>query len=307
MITLNGTKIKFKTFPNGESFADIDRKTVNPMKNSNTILFEFESDKDIFSLMCIKDFVDENWPAVPCHLIMPYIPYSRMDRAEEQRLFTLKSFTKLINSLNFTTVTVWEPHSDVSPALINRVRVINKSSYLAILVMRKEIEGVFLSSPNSFPSSLSTSLYISESEKEKGKEKGIYFVFPDAGAEKRYSKQIKYPNIITCSKTRDFETGEIKKIELNGYEKAQDCRVAIIVDDLCSRGGTFVSTAAQLREFLPHLEKIILCVTHCENTIYEGSVLSGKEIDEVYTTDSIVKERKGERKFQCDKMKIVKE
>ena len=297
MITLNGTKIKFKTFPNGESFADIDRKTVNPMKNSNTILFEFESDKDIFSLMCIKDFVDENWPAVPCHLIMPYIPYSRMDRQEEQRLFTLKSFAKLINSMNFASVTVWEPHSDVSAALLNRVRVINKSACLALLAMRNEIKYSSVSTEYS-----SRSLYISELEKEKGKEKGIYFVFPDAGAEKRYSKQIKYPNILTCSKMRDFETGEIKKIELNGYEKAQDCRVAIIVDDLCSRGTTFVSTAAQLREYLPHLEKVILCVTHCENTIYEGSVLSGKEIDEVYTTDSIVNEREGEKK-----LKIIKD
>jgi ribose-phosphate pyrophosphokinase len=272
-----------------------------PRKNSNTILFEFENDKDIFHLMCIKDFVDENWPAVPCHLIMPYIPYSRMDRAEEQRLFTLKSFTKIINSLNFATVTVWEPHSDVSPALINRVRIINKSSYLATLVLRKEIEGITFPNRCSVLSSLSnvlsTSLYISESEKEKGKEKGIYFVFPDAGAEKRYSKQIKYPNVLTCSKTRDFETGEIKKLEVNGYERAQDCRVAIIVDDLASKGGTFVFTASQLREYLPHLEKIILCVTHCENTIYEGSVLSGNEIDEVYTTDSIVKEREGEKKL----------
>ena len=301
MITLNGTEIKFKTFPNGESFADIDRKIVNPMKNSNIILFEFKNDKDIFNLMCVKDFVDENWPAVPCHLIMPYIPYSRMDRAEEQRLFTLKTFAKLINSLNFTTVTVWEPHSDVSAALLNRVRVINKSACLALLAMRDEIKYSSVSTEYS-----SRSFFISEKEKELGKEKGIYFVFPDAGAEKRYSKQIKYPNILTCSKTRDFETGEIKKIKLNGYEKAQDCRVAIIVDDLCSRGGTFLGVASQLREYLPHLEKVILCVTHCENTIYEGSVLFGKEIDEVYTTDSIVKERKGERKFQCDKMKIIK-
>lgn len=282
MIELNKNKITFKTFPNGESFADINPYEVESQNGRNVIFFKFEDNKDIFNLMCVKDFVDEHWPDIPCHLIMPYIPFSRMDRQEENRLFTLKTFTKLINSMSFSSVTVWEPHSDVSPALINRVRVVNKSASLALLAMRKEI-GI----SSSFSSS-----FISDLEKEKGKEKGIYFVFPDAGAEKRYSKQLKFPNVLTCSKTRDFETGEIKEIRLNGYEKAQDCRVAIIIDDICSKGGTFIGCASELRKHLPNLEKVILCVTHCENVIYDGSVLSGKEIDKVYATESILEKRK---------------
>ncbi len=306
MIRLNGQEIKFKTFPNGESFADIEKNIVESNEEYNSIFFKFESDKDIFNLMCLKDYVDENWPAVPCHLIMPYIPYSRMDRQEENRLFTLKSFAKIINSLNFSFVTVWEPHSDVSAALLNRVRIINKSAHLALLAMRNELNltgNSWFYHTNVSPSNPLFSLGNGiENMFAKGKEKGIYLVFPDAGAEKRYSKQLKYPNVLTCSKERDFNTGNIKSITLNGYEKAQNCRVAIIIDDLCSKGGTFTAAASLLREYLPYLEKVILCVTHCENTIYEGSVLSGNEIDEVYTTDSIVKEREGEKK-----LKIIKD
>ena len=124
MIKLNNKEVDFKIFPNGESFADmpIDKFCVVNGK-SPEIFFKFENDEDLFYLSCVKDYVDNYWPNEPCTLIMPYIPYSRMDRQEETRLFTLKTFAKIINSMNFSSVEVWEPHSDVSIALIDRVKV----------------------------------------------------------------------------------------------------------------------------------------------------------------------------------------
>lgn len=297
MIKLNNHEIKFKTFPNGESFADIEKFVVEPTNRSNVIFFKFEDDKDIFNLMCVKDYVDEHWFNMPCHLIMPYIPYSRMDRQEENRLFTLKTFAKFINSMNFSSVTVWEPHSEVAPALIDRIHVINKTAQLALLAMGNEVNVIWGGDKGSL-SSLSDTNYIFP----KGEEKGIYFVYPDAGAEKRYTKQLKYPKVLTCSKNRDFNTGNIQSITLNGAENAQDCKVAIIIDDISSRGGTFVGCASELRKYLPNLEKVILCVAHCENAIYDGVVLTGTDIDKVYTTDSILDERTG---FE-DKMEVIK-
>lgn len=320
MIKLNGFEVDFKEFPNGESFADIS-ENITPYDGDvvrdsftgdyiyksgyNKIHLKFENDKDIFHLMCIKDYVDTKWGNLPCILEMPYIPYSRMDRQEEKRLFTLKTFASLINSMNFTYVKVMEPHSEVSVALIDRVKVENKSADLALKAMRDTLG---LQGSCWLQDSLYGDIHMNKADMFKqAKEAGIYFVYPDAGAEKRYRKQIKYDKVLTCSKDRDFNTGNIKSIVVNGAEQAQDCKIAIIIDDLSSKGGTFCGAAKAIREAIPTVEHIILCVTHCENTIYEGNVLSGVEIDKVYTTNSILVKPGFNAVTNFDKTKLIVE
>ena len=320
MVKLNGFEIEFKAFPNGESFADIPESIIPYQRDLigdkvgneffykngyNVIHVKFENDTDIFHLMCIKDYVDNRWPNLPCILEMPYIPYSRMDRQEEKRLFTLKTFANLINSMNFVGVKVMEPHSEVSVALIDRVKVVNKSADLALKAMRDVLglvgscwlqESVYgavdMNKPDMF---------------RRAREAGVYFVYPDAGAEKRYRKQIKYDKVLTCSKDRDFNTGRINSIEINGVDKVDDCKIAIIIDDLSSKGGTFIGSAQALRKAFPNIEKIVLCVTHCENTIYEGEVLTGTDIDMIFTTNSILKVPAYTEETNFDKAKLIVE
>ena len=57
------------------------------------------------------------------------------------------------------------------------------------------------------------------------------------------------------------------------------------MDDICSRGGTFTHTAAALKE--AGAKEIFLYVSHCENTIFKGSVLTDGQITRVFTTNSI--------------------
>jgi ribose-phosphate pyrophosphokinase len=253
--------------------------------------------------MCIKDYVDTKWGNLPCILEMPYIPYSRMDRQEEKRLFTLKTFANLINSMNFTYVKVMEPHSEVSVALIDRVKVENKSADLALKAMR-DILG--LQGSCWLQDSLYGDIHMNKADMFKqAREAGIYFVYPDAGAEKRYRKQIKYDKVLTCSKDRDFNTGRINSIEINGADKIDDCKIAIIIDDLSSRGGTFIGSAQALRKAFPNIEEIVLCVTHCENTIYEGEVLTGTDITKVFTTNSILRVPAYNEVTDFDKNKLI--
>ena len=188
--------------------------------------------------------------------------------------------------MNFNSVEVWEPHSDVSIALIDRVRVVNKSSKIALSTIMNELK-------------LSGSAWLGESTLGIGDdftitglfrrayEAGIWMIYPDAGAEKRYTKQIKYPYYLTCSKERDFDTGKIKNFRLNIPENAnkESFKTAIIVDDLCSKGGTFLGAAKELKK--AGFNRIILVVTHCEETAFEGDLFKCGLIDEVYTTDSI--------------------
>ena len=112
MIKFNDTVINVGKFPNNESFIDLGiTREMKCIKNNN-ILFKFENDAEFMYLKFLKDFLDDNG-IKNITLTMPYIPYSRMDRKEEKRLFTLKSVAKFINELNFESVVVWEPHSDV--------------------------------------------------------------------------------------------------------------------------------------------------------------------------------------------------
>ena len=59
----------------------------------------------------------------------------------------------------------------------------------------------------------------------------------------------------------------------------------LIIDDICSRGGTFFYAAKALKE--AGAKNIYLYVTHCENTILEGELLTCGLIEKVYTTNSI--------------------
>ncbi|OCA99366.1 ribose-phosphate pyrophosphokinase [Clostridium beijerinckii] len=253
MIFLNDKEIEVKKFPNGESL--INSQELNIKEWVNTIKLKFESDNDITHLIFLKEHLDEL--NIKCNLIIPYMPYSRMDRTEGFTVFTLKHLCRLINYLNFEEVSIYEPHSDVCVALLDRVKVINMSAILAKDLL----------------------------EKVEDKNDSVYLVYPDAGASKRYGKQIEYEKILTANKERDFKTGFINKLEINGIVESKNFK-AIIVDDLCSKGGTFILTAKKLKEM--GATEIYLVVTHCEDTIFDGEILKTDLITKVFTTNSIL-------------------
>ena len=290
MIKLDGHTINCGIFPNGETYMDIEKGLVYVTKHTATIELHFQNNDDLIHLKFLRDYlVDELGNNLKIKLVLPYIPYSRMDRKENNRVFSLKSFANFINSMNFDSVEVWEPHSDVSVALIDKVQVINKSCDLAYQAMMEELGlcgTAWLNSSKIFDSNNDDFSF--EGLIRRATESGIWFVYPDAGAEKRYSKQIKYKNYLTCTKHRDFDTGKITSFQVNVGDNIDKStfKTAIIVDDLCSKGGTFIGTAEKLREL--GFNRVILVVTHCENTIYLGDIPNGKLIDLVYTTNSIL-------------------
>ena len=63
-------------------------------------------------------------------------------------------------------------------------------------------------------------------------------------------------------------------------------RKVMIVDDSCSRGGTFFHSAKALKE--AGAKEIALYVSLCENTILEGEIFNCGLIDKVFTTPSLV-------------------
>ena len=272
MILLNGRKMTVTKFPNNEALI---RDCITDVKDINSIDFKFESNEDFLNLMFVKKHIDSIKPKAITKLNIPYMPYSRMDRTEGKNIFTLKYICDFINSLNFDTVIISEPHSDVCVALLDRVEVHNTTASIVANLI----------------------------EKLKFKEGEDFLFYPDAGAEKRYSKQIKYGSILSAQKERDFLSGNIKKMTITGELPNKPFRT-IIVDDLCSKGGTFMLGAEKLKDV--GATEIYLVVTHCENTILDGDILKTDLIKEVYTTDSILNIKLVSQELINNKLNVIK-
>ncbi|WP_406590276.1 ribose-phosphate pyrophosphokinase [Bacillus atrophaeus] len=266
MILLNGKTVNFKTFPNGELLL---KKEEVVSKSKNHISFKYESDGDLIKLLILKNFLKQE-----VDLTIYYMPYSRMDRSEDGSPFTLKYIADFINSLGFTSVEIIEPHSDVTPALINN----SCSNYINFNLIHKVIGETRFNSEND------------------------YLFYPDAGAAKRYSN-MKFPHLVG-HKQRDFHTGEIKSLELVGCIPEKTFK-AIIIDDLSSYGGTFIKSAEKLRE--AGASEVYLLVAHAENSIFEGDLFKTNLIDKVFTTDSLLtKQNDWQNKKHEERLKVYK-
>ncbi|WYX25557.1 ribose-phosphate pyrophosphokinase-like domain-containing protein [Achromobacter xylosoxidans] len=90
-----------------------------------------KSADDVMQLLMLTDALRRLNPAAPVHLDMPYVPYARQDRVcNPGEALGAAVFCKLINDQQYATVSVVEPHSDVTPALLQRVRVIDAAAFL---------------------------------------------------------------------------------------------------------------------------------------------------------------------------------
>lgn len=189
-----------------------------------------------------------------------------MDRVKNpEDVFTLKTFANLINALNFSVVYVWDAHSNVGPALIDRC--------------------VDVSAQN----------YIEEAIKKLSYAKGnLCLFFPDEGAQKRYGTMFPdYPQAFGIKK-RNWETMKIEGLDIIGVENIKGKRV-IIIDDICSYGNTFVRAAEALHAV--GAEEINLYITHCEDAISKGNVFTCGLIKRVFTTNSLVRSAETEEKL----------
>ena len=195
---------------------------------------------------------------------MPYIPNARFDRTKTYgEIFTLKYFASFINHLCFDKVVVLDPHSYVSEALIDRICILD-----TLPLITKTIHDI---------------TYI---------QKDLTLFFPDEGSTKRYKEVIEtFQNSPYAFgiKNRDWVTGEIKGLSVNGQVDQIKGRDILIIDDICSKGGTFYHSAKKLKEL--GAKNIYLYVSHCENSIYDGELLKASNNDlikYIYTTDSIL-------------------
>ena len=244
---------KVINFPDGTF--KIDLENIPDTSEIIEIVWNYggESEQNILYYLasCFKDI----FPDGKLVLHLPYLPNARMDRVHDRtEVFTLKYFCRMINSLGFFRVNLLDAHSNVGVGMLDRA--VNCSP-------REYIEQAFI-------------------ESEKMSENDLLF-FPDEGAMKRYADMLNMPDIGFGIKQRDWSTGQIKGLDIQGT--SPEGRRVFIIDDICAYGGTVYNTAKKLKEL--GAEKIYVFFTHCENSIAEGKLFGCGLIDRIYTTDSL--------------------
>lgn len=261
MIKIDGEVINIGSFPDGSMLIKYDPKPHQRVGHAK-ISWYYENDREFIALMYLTKHLRAN-EVNDIYLYMPYIPNARQDRVKtSEDVFTLKYFAEFLNSLNFTRVEVLDPHSSVSEALINNLEVYNPAGYISVVIDKIMPDLRKIHEPDS----------------------DILMFYPDEGSMKRYSGMIELPYAFGIKK-RYWKTGQILGLDVAGAVDQIADKDILIVDDICSRGGTFLHSAKKLKEL--GANDIYLYVSHCENTILEGELLKGDLIKKVYTADSI--------------------
>lgn len=258
MIYINNVPIENATFPDKTAFIRFNPSTACKEDKSVKITWLYDNDSELFRIICLtKHLKSHGFKHI--NLIMPYVPNARMDRVKSwEDVFTLKYFADIINDLEFEKVTVFDPHSNVCTALINNIEVQmpQDTTLNTILHHYVDIQHLML-------------------------------FFPDEGAMKRYSDLAKRYDLPYCFgiKRRDWRTGNIEGLDIAGPTNTITGKTILIIDDICSKGGTFYHSAKALKEY--NAADIDLYVSHCENTIHNGKLLKSDLIRHIYTTNSI--------------------
>lgn len=217
------------------------------------IVARIQNSTDLMKTLMVHDCL-KSMDVEDIELVMPYVPYARQDRAcVVGDAFSLKVFANIINNVGFSCVTIVDPHSDVTPAVldncnvISQLDIINKSDVLSDLVVNTMV------------------------------------VSPDAGSNKKMHKlsQFTGKEFIRADKLRDVFSGDIKETIV--YCDNLEGKDVTIVDDICDGGRTFIELAKVLKH--KNCGKVNLFVTH--GIFSKGvEVLYKNYIDNIYTTDS---------------------
>ena len=226
---------------------------INPDFDVNqkiTITHRLNSFND-FGLLCLAVDALRRMDVKVIDLFIPYFPAARQDRVMiKGEPLSVKVYADIINAMQLNKVSVFDAHSEVTPALVNNSDVI----------------------PNH--------IFIQKVIKTIGS--NVKLISPDGGALKKIYKVSEFlggVEVVECSKSRDVKTGRLSGFKV--YEddlQGMDC---LIVDDICDGGGTFVGLAEELKK--KNAGKLYLAVSH-------GIFNKGFEVldcfDKIFTTNS---------------------
>jgi ribose-phosphate pyrophosphokinase len=247
---------KVMVFPDGQPHIKIDVESIGKLDKqaSLRILTRITNANDLMLVLFVKSTLDY-LEFVHVELHISYLLAARMDRIMlDGEPFSLKVVAGILNQGNFKKVKIFDPHSDVSTALIDRAYTISNHEFV-----KDALDDYF----------------------KRYRQTDFCVVSPDAGALKKIHKLAQYldiDNVVECMKERDLKTGALTNFKTT--TESLENLTCFIIDDICDGGGTFAGTAKMLLE--KGAAKIVLIVSH--GIFSKGTLIT--DIDEIYTTDS---------------------
>ena len=249
----NSSKImhaKLWTFPGGEVGVAMQPISVYQKINNVFITASCKNSDEFMQLVMFLDAVKRAAPTAKVSLTLPYLPYARQDRVcNPGESLSIAVIARILNSFNLDELHLFDVHSDVSLALFNNVIHTSQAEIWAGQIANSGADIV---------------------------------IAPDAGAAKKIYELHKRGvtlDVVVANKRRD-SNGQI--VEFTIDRDLIKGKHAIILDDICDGGATFIEVANACRGKVSRLE---LYVTHGIFSRGVDAVLP--HFDKVCTTDSI--------------------
>jgi len=202
-------------FPGGEVNVSINTSLLSEFVTVDAII---KTSDDIMQLLMTVDALRRCNKVKFIDLYMPYVPYARQDRVcNEGEALSIKVLCDLINNMKFRTVTIIDPHSDVTPALLDNCLVIKQGHRIPRPLLKLVTAGK------------------------------LTLVAPDLGATKKVESlcaDLGVSTYIQGFKHRDLATGKLSGFGYSGDVKGKHL---LIVDDICDGGGTFAGLGGVLK------------------------------------------------------------
>lgn len=248
------------TFKGGEPHIKLDVTAMDNAQDLN-IVTRIKSFNDLGVLAVAHNAVMESGLYDNLHLSLKYFPGGRQDRvAAEGEALTVKVYADIINEMGFNSVNILDPHSDVTPAVLDNCYVqTNEALVLGAFVATKVKEDV------------------------------VFFI-PDAGAIKKTAllaakimqESDIHVTIVQCQKHRDVATGKLTGFGCD-WDVIPENAVHFVIDDICDGGGTFLGQAKAIKEAFGPI-KLNLVVSH--GIFSNGFKALESEFENIFTTDS---------------------
>jgi ribose-phosphate pyrophosphokinase len=256
-ITSSDIKYKISKFPDGQQTVDIEW-----VGNTDSVVINsrMNSFLDVELIVCANQAL-KNAGVKNVGLHVPYFLGARSDRKFQEggSNYLKQVICPIINSQNFFTVIVLDPHSDVLEACLNNYEKIDNH-----LLVKHALTLI---------------------DNKNGARERVCLVSPDAGAYKKIfdvAKKFDINKVITATKVRDLKTGQILHTEVPLQDLNEDIKY-VIVDDICDGGRTFTEIAKAIRTQVPNA-RIYLVVTH--GIFSAGFAELEKYFERIYTTNS---------------------
>ena len=264
LVNAENSDIKYKVskYPDGQQSITLDLPDTDlHEKITVSITSRLNSFRDLEVIIAANQALREFSYVENVKLNVPYFLGARSDRKFEAGTSNyLKTvICPIINSQNFSRVTVLDPHSDVLEACLNNYHKHNNHRLV------KDA--------------------LSKIDNRDGAQDRICLVSPDAGAYKKIfdvAKEFNIDRIITASKVRDIKTGKILRTEIPTLDQHADLKY-VIIDDICDGGRTFIELAKAIKGSRPSA-KVYLVVTH--GIFSAGFAELTQYFEGIYTTNS---------------------